>query len=70
MNEHKCFDELVKETGSDATFEKAIRYDDSGMDLVWVINLYKYTPSLRISRTRGKFVPNFCPICGKDLRNE
>lgn len=70
MNEHKCFDKLVEETGSDATFEKAISFHDGEMDMEWVINLYRYTPSLRISRTRGKFIPNFCPICGKDLRDE
>lgn len=72
MNEHTCFDELVEETGSDATFEKAIRFAPDGrkIGVEWVINLWRYTPSLNISTRRGKLVPNFCPICGKDLMEE
>ena len=70
MNEHhRCFDELVEETESDATFEKAIRLlPDSGkLKTEWVVNLYHYTPSLNISKKRGLFIMNFCPICGKTL---
>jgi len=72
MNKHICFDELVEKTGSDATFEKAVRFDpcDGKIDTEWVINLWHYTPSLNISMKRGKLVPNFCPICGRDLREE
>ena len=68
IKEHKCFDVLVKETGSDATFVKVTGWDlDGTAHSQWVINLYQYTPSLGISTKRGKFVPNFCPMCGKDL---
>jgi hypothetical protein len=69
--EHECFDEMVEETGSDATFEKVMHFDfDKGkVSMNWVINLFRYTPALNISSTRGKFIPNFCPMCGKDFRS-
>ena len=71
MTDHKCLDELIEKTGSDATFEKAIRFvpDVGKMGEEWVINLYHYTPGLRISMKRGKLIPNYCPICGEDLRD-
>lgn len=70
--EHKCFEELVDQTGSDATFVKSLGIDfPTGETAVqWVINLYRYTPSLGISSKRGYFVPNFCPMCGEDFRTE
>ncbi len=70
IEDHECFDKLVEETGSDATFEKTLGLDvDSGQSsLQWVVNLYRYTPSLSISTQRGFFVPNYCPMCGMDFR--
>jgi len=72
MNKHICFDELIEKTGSDATFEKAVRFDpgDGKIDTEWVIRLYHYTPSQGISMKRGILTMNFCPICGRDLRGE
>lgn len=72
IEEHNCFDELVDKTGSDATFERAtsMNFDTGKTSLGWVINLYRYTPSLRISTRRGYFVPTFCPICGERLIEE
>ena len=68
--EHECFDKMVDETGSDATFEKALgfNFEDGSTYSQWVINLYRYTPALRISSKKGFFIPNFCPMCGKDFR--
>ena len=75
IEDHECFDKLVKETGSDATFERVIWIDPDpnvpnipGTGFRWIISLYKYTPSLAISRERGTFIPNFCPMCGIDFR--
>ena len=72
MTDHKCFEELVQETGSDATFEKSIGINFSSGEVFshWIIILYHYTPGLRISTDRGHLVLNFCPICGEDLRDE
>ena len=72
IKNHKCFEELVDNTGSDATFEKSMAIDFStGKSLggEWVINLWKYTPALRVSSRRGYYIPNFCPMCGMDFRN-
>ena len=70
--EHKCFEELVDQTNSDATFELAQGFDlrNGEFHPQWVINLWHYTPALRISINRGYLVPNFCPICGEDFRTE
>lgn len=65
MTEHKYFDELVEKTGSDATFEKSSRHEPVGK---WFITLYHYTPGMNISWKRGRLFPNYCPICGEDLR--
>ena len=72
IEEHECFDILVKESGSDATFEKAVGFNfkDGTTHSQWVLNLYRYTPALRISNKRGSFIPNFCPMCGEDFREE
>ena len=70
IEDHKCFDELVKETGSDATFDKVLCRNQKTGEYAeeWTIVLYKYTPSQSISQKRGRFTPNFCPVCGEDLR--
>ena len=70
IEEHECFDMLVKESGSDATFVKATGFNlgDGTFHSQWVINLYRFTPSLGISTKKGRFVPNFCPMCGEDFR--
>ena len=70
IENHDCFDKLVDETGSDATFVKAFGFNiETGKATSqWVINLYRYTPSLGISTEKGKFIPNFCPMCGEDFR--
>ena len=70
IEEHDCFDVLVKESGSDATFVKVTSWNlkDGTTRGEWVINLFQYTPSLGISTRKGKLVPNFCPICGEDFR--
>ena len=72
IENHECFDTLVEETGSDATFEKAlgISFKDGMGTSQWVINLYRYTPSLAVSTIRGYFIPNFCPMCGEDFRDD
>ena len=69
IENHRCFDELVEETGSDATFEKVPCWNQKTGEYAeeWIIYLYKYTPSLSISQTRGRFTPNFCPMCGEDF---
>ena len=72
IKNHKCFEELVDSTGSDATFEKSMAIDfgtGKRMGGEWVINLWKYTPALRVSSQRGYYIPNFCPMCGMDFRN-
>ena len=73
IEDHECFDKLVEETGSDATFEKNLL----GVDFIvhetvseWVINLYTYTPSLRISTRKGYYIPNYCPMCGEDFSDD
>lgn len=70
IEDHDCFQKLVDETGSDATFVKSFRFDFENGEASdqWVINLYHYTPSLGISTKKGRFIPNFCPICGEDFR--
>ncbi len=70
IESHECFDKLVEKTGSDATFEKTLGLDiDSGQSsFQWVVNLYRYTPSLSISTQRGFFVPNYCPMCGTNFQ--
>lgn len=72
IENHSCFDELVEKTGSDATFEKANSINFATGETVegWVINLYHYTPSLRISSERGYFIPTYCPMCGERLLEE
>lgn len=71
IEDHECFDKLVEETGSDATFEKAFGIDfiSGESNRTWAINLHRYTPSLAISTKRGYFIPNFCPMCGEDFRD-
>lgn len=70
IEDHKCFQKIVDETGSDATFEKALGIDMLRGDTSsqWVINLFTYTPSLGISTKKGYLIPNFCPMCGEDFR--
>ena len=71
IKEHSCFDKLVEETESNATFEKTLGFNfETGKTYSqWVINLYRYTPSLLISSKRGFFIPSFCPMCGFDFRD-
>jgi hypothetical protein len=72
IEDHECFDKLVEVTGSDATFEKSLGIDMLPREATsqWVINLYTYTPSLAISTKKGYYIPNFCPMCGEDFRDE